>query len=104
MSVAVMSQVWDTTLPKPLKFLLLAMADHANPLGAGVWPGVRLLAWKTSDSERNVRRLLSKLEAMELIHSVAYRTGGHGKATHWIINLEELGNYSEVYLPTKPKP
>jgi hypothetical protein len=93
MSVAVMSQVWDTTLPKPLKFLLLAMADHANPLGAGIWPGVRLLAEKTSDSERNVRRLLSKLEELELIHSVAYRTGGHGKATHWVINLEALAGY-----------
>ena len=90
MSVKVMGEVFDTDLPKPLKFLLLAMADHADHDGANVRPGVALLALKTSDSERNVRRLIGDLEATGIIKAVAYRRGGHGRATNWRIDLEEL--------------
>jgi hypothetical protein len=90
MSVRIMSEVWDTDLAKPLKMLLLAMADHANDAGDGIYPGAALLATKTSDSVRNVRRLIRLLEDAKLIEAVAYRTGGHGKATRWRINLTQL--------------
>ena len=93
MSVKIMGEVFDTDLPKPLKFLLLAMADHADHDGGNIYPGVALLAIKTSDSERNVRRLIGDLEATGLIKAVAYRQGGHGRATNWRIDLEELANH-----------
>ncbi len=90
MSVRLMGVVWQTELPKNLKMLLLALADHANDDGAGIYPGVARLADKTSDSERNVRRLLAELEDRGLIEAVAYRAGGHGMATHWRIVIAEL--------------
>lgn len=98
MSVRIMAEVFDSNLTKPRKMLLLAMADHANDFGASIHPGVRRLAAKTSDSERNVRRLLKDLEELGLIVAVAYRGGGHGRATHWRIDLEELAKYQT---PTK---
>lgn len=100
MSVRIMAEVWDTDLPKNLKMLLLAMADHANDLGASIHPGVVRLAAKTSDSPRNVTRLLRKLEDLELIVATGYRAGGFGKATRWRIDLEELAKHQPRQIGT----
>lgn len=74
MSVRQMAMVWELDLPKPEKFLLLALADHADHEGRNVYPGVNLLAWKTGDTRRTVQRLLRRLEARGLIEAV--RPGG----------------------------
>ena len=68
MSVRVMSQVWDLKLPHADKFVLLAMADHADHDGNNVYPGdVRDIALKTGYSERQVKRIVSSLDAAGLI-------------------------------------
>lgn len=90
MSVRVMTLVFEAPLPKPEKFLLLALADHANDAGASIFPGNARLARFTSDSERNVRRTLTNLEEWQLIAALDGRRGGRARGTEWIINLRLL--------------
>lgn len=96
MSVRQMGMVWELDLPKPLKFLLLALADHADHTGENAYPGVKLLAWKTGDSERTVHRGLRRLEELNLIEVVEAgggvmrgRGGGlRGRATVYRLTLD----------------
>lgn len=96
MSVRQMGMVWELDLDKPLKFLLLALADHADHEGENARPGVPLLAWKTGDSERTVHRGLRRLEDLKLIEKVE-QGGGlmpgpgqtmQGRATVYRLTLE----------------
>lgn len=103
MSVTLMAKVFAVDLPKPEKFLLLALADHASDTGHSVFPGRQALAAKTSDSPRNVSRLLAALEARGLIVAVAYRKGGPGKATNWRIDVDVLSAWPKVDTTRKVK-
>lgn len=78
MSVRVMSQVWDLKLPHADKFVLLAMADHADHDGNNVYPSVRTIAIKTGYSERQVQRIITSLEESKLLIQVQT---GQGAAT-----------------------
>ena len=60
MSVRVMSQVWELTLPPMEKLVLLALADCANDEGR-CWPSATTLARKTGEGERTVRRAVRSL-------------------------------------------
>jgi pyocin large subunit-like protein len=80
-----MGDVWALDLAKPLKFLLLALADHADHNGRNAYPGVDLLAWKTGDNRRTVQRNLRKLEDLGLIVADWAPTGGRGLATRYTI-------------------
>lgn len=62
-----MGLVWELDLPQNLKFLLLAMADHADHHGGNVRPSVGLLAWKVGSNRRTVQRHLRQLEGLSLI-------------------------------------
>lgn len=78
----------QTGLSKPLKFLLVAACDHADHAGAGIYPGIPLLATKTEDTERNVKRLLRELEAtghLEVVHP----GGGKGRRKEWRAPVEK---------------
>jgi hypothetical protein len=79
MSVKVMGEVWDLELPHAERLVLLALADHADHQGAGARPSVPLLAWKTGYSERQVQRVLDKLEAAGLICPEGDMKGGRGR-------------------------
>jgi hypothetical protein len=91
-----MGIVWELDLAKPLKFLLLALADHADHNGENAYPGIRLLAWKTGDSERTVHRGLRALTDLGLIEVVEAggglmrgRGGGlRGRATVYRLTLD----------------
>jgi hypothetical protein len=67
MSVKVMAQVWELDLPHAEKFVLLAMADHADHDGGNVYPSVLTVARKTGYSERQVQRVIDSLEARGLL-------------------------------------
>lgn len=71
-----MGLVWELDLDKPLKFTLLALADHADHNGDGARPSVGLLAWKTGDTRRTIQRHLRALEALGLIEPIHDPTGG----------------------------
>jgi hypothetical protein len=63
MSVKVMAKIWEAG-PASLgdRFVLLAIADHANDEGQA-FPGVGSLARKTCMTERGVQKILRRLEA-----------------------------------------
>ena len=86
MSVRVMSQVWDLKLPHASKFVLLAMADHADHDGNNVYPSVRTIAIKTGYSERQVQRIITTLETAGLLIQIQQ---GMGAATVYRIETSD---------------
>lgn len=52
---------WEADLPRPEKYVLLAMADHADHLGRNMRPSQRLISWKTGYTERHIRDIQKKL-------------------------------------------
>jgi hypothetical protein len=67
MSVKIMGLVWDTPMEPSQKFVLLALADHADHEGNNAYPSLGLLARKTGYAERHVRRTLRLLEESKYI-------------------------------------
>lgn len=69
MSVKLMGEVFylDGLAPAP-KLTLLALADNAND-GGYCFPSLELLARKTGQSPRTVRRTIRKLERLGQVHS-----------------------------------
>jgi hypothetical protein len=61
MSVKIMGMVWDSSLPRNEKFILLAYADHADHEGGNIYPAVATIAKKTGYNERMVRRITKAL-------------------------------------------
>ncbi len=62
MSVKVMAWVWDQDIPRNLKFVLLAYADHADHDGKSIFPAVDTIAKKTGYHRRQVQRVTAELE------------------------------------------
>lgn len=60
MSVKTMGQVWELNIPSTKKFILLAMADHADHNGGNIYPSLGLVAKKTGCSERHVKRVVAE--------------------------------------------
>lgn len=67
MSGKIAGMVWDLDLPHGEKYVLLAMADHAEHDGTNIHPSVGLIAWKTDYSERQVMRLIQALRDKRLL-------------------------------------
>lgn len=64
MSIRAMSAVWDQPDLEPtMKLLLLALADFADSSGT-CWPSYPTLAGRVGVSERQVRRLVLRAEAL----------------------------------------
>lgn len=61
MSVRAQTHAWELRLPPASKFVLLALADHADHAGRNIYPGIPLIAWKTGYSERHVTRIIGEL-------------------------------------------
>ena len=109
MSVRQSELAWELNIPTNLKFVCMELADHANPEGLHVFPSVETIAKRTSQSPRNVRRILRQLEPcpgfteaeiqdgitehtppqLGLIEVVAYRNGGRGMATEYRLHFDQ---------------
>lgn len=70
------------------KAVLVALADHASNDGRKVFPAVDRLQKKTSYAERTVRRALSDLRDMGLIHVV--REAKYHRPTEYALDLPEM--------------
>lgn len=66
MSIKLMSQVWGLDLKRDRKIVLMALADHADDEGY-CYPSAAYVGWKTDYSERQIQRILDKLEKDRLI-------------------------------------
>lgn len=75
MSVKVMGRVWDWELPHAEKFILVALADHADHDGGSIRPGVPTIAKKTGYNERTVRRIIQSLASLGCLVVVEEREG-----------------------------
>ncbi len=93
MSIRLMSTVWSLDLPPTDKFVLLALADWADKEGY-CWPYIRQLAEKTSLSERQVQRLLNRLEKNGLLEIA--RNAGRGNRSLYRIRVEELKKVAQA--------
>jgi hypothetical protein len=109
MSVRQSELAWELNIPTNLKFVCIELADHANPDGLHVFPSLETIAKRTSQSPRNVRRILRQLEVcpgltedeknagitehipphLGLIEVVAYRNGGRGMATEYSLHFDQ---------------
>src|SRR5690606_27953139 len=67
MSARFMKYVWDSTVPRRLKHVLVKLAFHANEDGAQVFPSAKTLARACGLTERAVRSILSQLRKMGVI-------------------------------------
>lgn len=74
MSGKAVGRVWELRLPAAHRMVLLALADHADHLGANIYPSIGLIAWKTGYSESQVRRIMQRLVTDGLL--IAVRIGG----------------------------
>lgn len=91
MSVKLMGQVWGLELDHACQSIMLALADHAHDDGTRCFPSKEELAWKTGYSERQVQRILRRLESDEcnrLIVAVKHEAGGWHWSTEYHLHLE----------------
>lgn len=89
MSAKQMGAVWDLDLPHNEAWVLLALADHADHMGENTHPGVDLLAYKTGYTERQVQRILRRLEDKRVISIEAHGRGGRGHFTTYTLHVEK---------------
>ena len=87
-SIKLMTQVWELSLPKADRLVLLALADHAHDDGR-TRPGVPYLVWKTELDRRTVQRILRKLQEEGLIRPLRNEAGGRGLATDFLLTLDK---------------
>ncbi len=77
MSVKAMAAVWDADLPRPEKYVLLALADHADHEGGHISPSLGRVALKTGYSYQKVLAIVKGMRETGIIESVGeseYRT------------------------------
>jgi hypothetical protein len=75
MSWEASERVWRLEIPRNLKLVLLAFADHAHPDGSNAFPSAVRVAWMTLYSTRQVSTLTKKLEELGLLVRSHSRTG-----------------------------
>ena len=116
MSVRQSELVWQLDLSSNRKFVLLELADNADPDGRHVFPSQEFIARRTGYSTRQIRRILRELEFcpdpvdgrcsheppepphLGLIGPVAYMKGGRGMATEYELHLDPNSNRNAVKL------
>jgi hypothetical protein len=83
-----MARVWSQSQRKDGELLvMLALADFANDAGES-WPSIPTLAQKARLTERQTRRVLSKLETVGEIRRIR-SNGGRNRRSHYFITLAE---------------
>lgn len=88
MSNKMMTLVWESSLQREEKAVLLAIADYANDDGDGCWAGIDRLVYKTSYERRSIIRITKQLEEK----GVLVFTGKHPKygTNIWSIIKSEI--------------
>lgn len=102
MSALLMGRAFYTSLPSHLRFLLVALCDHANDEGEDVFVGQARLAAKVGAGERTVRRNLGELRDAGYIERVG-RMGSRGQDRH-IICIDRLPSLEDIRDVGKSRP
>jgi hypothetical protein len=106
MSIRVMTWAFEQRIPANIKIVLLSLADNANDDGY-CWPSQETIAYKSSVSVRNLRRLITQLEERGLIR-VERRNDrdGHRASNGYYVGLPDkmaggpTGQIDTAYRPT----
>lgn len=99
MSGKIAGKVWKMDLPRPKKFVLLAMADFANGNGSSVKPSIKTIAAQTGYSERHVARIINDLRNDGLLHLV--KSGrAEGRPSEYRIDVSADSVEVETASPT----
>jgi hypothetical protein len=77
LSAKLTGAVWELDLPRPEKFVALALADHGKDDGTCIYPSLGRIEWKTGYSRTQVRQIMQSLVKMRLLFLV--RKGGSGR-------------------------
>jgi hypothetical protein len=81
--------VWSAEISDPLvKYVLIALADHAHDDGSGAYPSIGRLCWRTGLSRTTVKRCLHAAAKARLILEDHPATQLH--PTRYRFNLDEL--------------
>ena len=65
-----MAIVWEAELPRPEKFVLLALADHADHEGGHISPSLGRVAWKTGYSYQKVLAIVKSMRKDGILEQV----------------------------------
>jgi Helix-turn-helix domain len=87
MSGKATGRVWELQLSPAERMVLLALADHADHLGANIYPSIALVAWKTGYSGRQVSRVIAQLVTDGLL-IVLQAGGGRKRSTMYRFDLD----------------
>lgn len=99
MAVEQTAAVWRLDLPHNEAWVLMALADHADPDGKRVYPALGYIAWKTNYQRRHVRRIMGSLKAKGIIEPISHSAGGRspsgkGYATEYWLHMEKADKKS----------
>lgn len=86
MSVEASAWAWRQPLPMSRKFILLALADHADKTGI-CWPSIETLVDKTGTSRATVYRALSALEQSGYLEK---------QDDWWRLTVRQMASHSET--------
>ena len=84
MSIYVQNYIWRLELQPSVKYVAIALADHAHDDGQEARPSQDFLAIKTGLSVRHIRRCLKDLISQDIIRIV--RPAGKGRCTVYAFN------------------
>jgi DNA-binding MarR family transcriptional regulator len=94
-----MSWAWKQALPPTEKFILLALADHANDEDYTCWPSLKHLTRKTGFSRPTIWKTVNRLIALGIVARVGESAAGStkylilvGKALTQVTRLPNIGN------------
>jgi biotin operon repressor len=87
-----MAWAWEQNVPSTVKFILLALADHADNDGT-CWPGQAGVADKTGFGRQTVNKAVQTLEELGLLN-VEHRFDNLGRPTsnYYYLHLKQGGN------------
>ena len=88
MSIRIQNHVWQLELPAHVKYVAIALADHAHDDGTEARPSQEYLAVKTGLSVRQIRRCLRELVEMNVI--IKAKHGGRNRAVTYAFVLGDI--------------
>ncbi len=81
-----MGQIWGLVLTEPERSVMMALADHADDDGSNCYPGMEYLEWKVDKSERQLRRVITRLVDLGVVEIVE-RGLGRGNVSGFKIHV-----------------
>ena len=90
MAVRLITQAFNLDLECRLKFVAVALADCADDEHQELWPSVGFLAWKTSQSSRQVQRALRYFRDTGALIPLDRECGGRNRSTVYRLDLSVL--------------